>query len=105
MLEFLLAVLVIYLVADRFNSLKKHLLERIADLENQVKFLNDKVNALKRNVDRQNRSEAAVARTKSEVVAEKAIPENVSETGSGSETTRKKSADTDAEKLKPAESS
>lgn len=103
MLEFLLAVLVIYLVADRFNALKKHLLERIADLENQVKFLNDKVNALKRNIDRQNRSEAAAARTKDVATAEKALPENVAEPGNSPKPTRKTPAEVDSEKLRPTE--
>lgn len=73
MLEFLLTVLILYLVANRINHLKTLLEERIAELDNQVHFLNDKVNSLKRRVERQERSDAKAVAAASQIAAEKAL--------------------------------
>ncbi|MDD3148041.1 MAG: DUF2339 domain-containing protein, partial [Candidatus Riflebacteria bacterium] len=61
MLEFLLFIFIVYLVASRINGLKAQIKEQITDLENQVNFLNDKVNSLKRQIDRQERTVTKVA--------------------------------------------
>lgn len=57
MMYIILFGFITYLVIGRVTTIKKELEEKIEELENSVKFLNDKFNVLKKLVDKQKRTE------------------------------------------------
>ncbi len=71
MLIILLVALIVYLITNHIANVRSRLEEKIADLENQLHFLNDKVNSLKKRLERQNAPEKTVAKAQNEQEADK----------------------------------